>query len=212
MTGNTMWRTSSYSGGSGGDCVEVRDDTGRVLVRDTKDRTGPVLPFTPQAWQRFADRVKHSLAGPQAKHPRAPLRLQGAHPACTGLFLVPSCSATPCAFFTVMCGGLLAPPSRSFAVRTVVPGRQEWGWETWNRAVVFQAGNSRVPPVRFWIGPLLPVVQLSRSVPGPATGVDRPGNGGGAQRETDRLTLKVPSRLPRPVIFPSYPADLVCAP
>ena len=64
MTGNAMWRTSSYSGGSGGDCVEVRDDTGRVLVRDTKDRTGPVLPFTPQAWQRFADRVKHSLAGP----------------------------------------------------------------------------------------------------------------------------------------------------
>ena len=126
MTGNTMWRTSSYSGGSGGDCVEVRDDTGRVLVRDTKDRTGPVLPFTPQAWQRFADRVKHSLAGPQAKHPRAPLRLQGAHPACTGLFLVPSCSATPCAFFTVMCGGFAAPPSRSFAVRTVVPGRQEW--------------------------------------------------------------------------------------
>ena len=105
MTGNTMWRTSSYSGGSGGDCVEVRDDTGRVLVRDTKDRTGPVLPFTPQAWQRFADRVKHSLAGPQAKHPRAPLRLKGAHPACTGLFLVPSCSATPCAFSTVMCGG-----------------------------------------------------------------------------------------------------------
>lgn len=78
MTGNTIWRTSSYSGGSGGDCVEVRDDTRRVLVRDTKDRTGPVLPFTPQAWQRFADRVKRSLAGPQAKHPRAFLRLQGA--------------------------------------------------------------------------------------------------------------------------------------
>ena len=35
MTGNAMWRKSSYSGGSGGDCVEVRDDTGRVLVRDT---------------------------------------------------------------------------------------------------------------------------------------------------------------------------------
>jgi hypothetical protein len=63
MTGNAMWRTSSYSGGSGGDCVEVRDDTGRLLVRDTKDRTGPVLLFTPEAWQRFADRVKRSLAG-----------------------------------------------------------------------------------------------------------------------------------------------------
>jgi hypothetical protein len=74
MTGNAMWRKSSYSGGSGGDCVEVRDDTGRVLVRDTKDRTGPVLPFTPQAWRRFADQVKRSLTGPKARHLRAPSR------------------------------------------------------------------------------------------------------------------------------------------
>jgi Domain of unknown function (DUF397) len=81
MTGNAMWRKSSYSGGSGGDCVEVRDGTGRVLVRDTKDRTGPVLPFTPQAWRRFADRVKRSLAGPKARHLRAPSRLEGARSA-----------------------------------------------------------------------------------------------------------------------------------
>lgn len=212
MTGNTMWRTSSYSGGSGGDCVEVRDDTGRVLVRDTKDRTGPVLPFTPQAWQRFADRVKHSLAGPQAKHPRAPLSLQGAHPACTGLFLVPSCSATPCAFSTVMCGGFAC------SSLPVIRGENRRAGEAGMRLGNLEPGRGfpgrkfQGPPVRFWIGPLLPVVKLSRSVPGPTTGVDRPGNGGGAQRETDRLTLKVPSRLPRPVIFPSYPADLVCAP
>jgi Domain of unknown function (DUF397) len=81
MTGDAMWRTSSYSGGSGGDCVEVRGDTGRVLVRDTKDCTGPVLPFTPQAWRRFADRVKRSLAGPKARHLRAPSRLEGARSA-----------------------------------------------------------------------------------------------------------------------------------
>lgn len=97
MTGNTTWRTSSYSGGSGGDCVEVRDDTGRVLVRDTKDRTGPVLPFTPQAWQRFADRVKRPLAGPQTKHPPAP-SLEGARSAHTEPFLVSSRGAAcvPC--------------------------------------------------------------------------------------------------------------------
>jgi hypothetical protein len=81
MTGNAMWRKSSYSGGSGGDCVEVRDDTGRVLVRDTKDRTGPVLPFTPEAWRQFADRVKRSLAGPKARHLRALSRLEGARSA-----------------------------------------------------------------------------------------------------------------------------------
>jgi hypothetical protein len=60
------WRKSSFSG-NGGDCVEVtaRDygnDAGRVLLRDTKDRTGPVLRFSPAAWGRFADHVKRSLA------------------------------------------------------------------------------------------------------------------------------------------------------
>jgi hypothetical protein len=60
------WRKSSYSGNGGSDCVEVSDDARRVLVRDTKDHGhGPALRFTPDAWRRFADRIKHSLAGPQ---------------------------------------------------------------------------------------------------------------------------------------------------
>ena len=63
---NTRWRKSSYSGSQGGNCVEAGDDAGRVLVRDTQDRRGPVLRFTPGAWRRFADRVKRSLAGPQS--------------------------------------------------------------------------------------------------------------------------------------------------
>jgi uncharacterized protein DUF397 len=58
------WRTSSYSGNGGGTCVKVGQARPGVLVRDTKDRTGPVLGFTPAAWQKFADRVKRSLAGP----------------------------------------------------------------------------------------------------------------------------------------------------
>jgi len=119
MTGNAIWRTSSYSGGSGGDCVEVRDDTGHVLVRDTKDRTGPVLPFTPQAWQRFTDRMKRSLADPQAKHPRTPLRLEGARQARTGLLLVPSHPAHS----AVICRGF-ACSSLPCAKRTVVPEGQ----------------------------------------------------------------------------------------
>ena len=53
------WRKSSYSGNGGSDCVEVG---GRVVVRDTKNRTGPVLEITPSAWRRFADQVKRSLA------------------------------------------------------------------------------------------------------------------------------------------------------
>ena len=51
------WRTSSYSG-SNGDCVEVADSGARVLVRDTRDRGGPVLAFRPGAWRRFAGQVK----------------------------------------------------------------------------------------------------------------------------------------------------------
>jgi hypothetical protein len=57
------WRKSSYSSGNGGECVEVADHAHTMLVRDTKDRSGPVLRFTPGAWRRFADRVKRSLAG-----------------------------------------------------------------------------------------------------------------------------------------------------
>ena len=54
------WRKSSYSGNGGGNCFEVGGGTRRVLVRDTKDRTGPVLRFTPGAWRRFAGEVKRS--------------------------------------------------------------------------------------------------------------------------------------------------------
>ena len=54
------WIKSSYSGGSDGNCVEVSDHGNRVLVRDTKDRTGPVLRFTPDAWRTFAIQVKRS--------------------------------------------------------------------------------------------------------------------------------------------------------
>jgi hypothetical protein len=50
------WMKSSYSG-SQANCVEVAV-RGGVLVRDTKDRGGPVLRFTPATWRRFADQMK----------------------------------------------------------------------------------------------------------------------------------------------------------
>lgn len=57
MTSNIpRWRKSSYSGGQGGNCIEVADHAGRVLVRDTKqDGTGPVLQFGAASWRRFTD-------------------------------------------------------------------------------------------------------------------------------------------------------------
>jgi hypothetical protein len=61
------WRKASYSASNGG-CVEVAGHADHVLVRDTRDRSGPVLRFGPAAWCRFADQVKRSLAfGPSRK-------------------------------------------------------------------------------------------------------------------------------------------------
>jgi hypothetical protein len=53
------WRKSSYSGSSGGDCVEVADATTIVLVRDTKDRDGGTLAFAADAWEAFTVTLKH---------------------------------------------------------------------------------------------------------------------------------------------------------
>ncbi|HEY4853236.1 MAG TPA: DUF397 domain-containing protein [Streptosporangiaceae bacterium] len=48
------WRKSSWSGGNGGDCVEVaRNLPGAVAVRDSKDPAGPKLVFTPDEWGAF---------------------------------------------------------------------------------------------------------------------------------------------------------------
>jgi hypothetical protein len=59
---DARWRKSSYSGNGGGTCVEVGEARRGVLVRDTRDRTGPALRFSSTAWRRFADQVRRSLA------------------------------------------------------------------------------------------------------------------------------------------------------
>jgi hypothetical protein len=57
MTG-AKWRKSTRSSTNGGNCVEVADNLpGRVLVRDTKDRDGGTLTFTPDAWRAFIGTV-----------------------------------------------------------------------------------------------------------------------------------------------------------
>ena len=48
------WTKSTYSGNNGG-CVEWAPLDDAIGVRDSKDKSGPVLTFTPSAWQSFVD-------------------------------------------------------------------------------------------------------------------------------------------------------------
>jgi hypothetical protein len=58
---NATWRKSSYSGGNGGNCVEVAVLSDNSLaVRDSKDPGGPKLMFTHAQWQAFITAVRES--------------------------------------------------------------------------------------------------------------------------------------------------------
>ncbi len=49
-----VWRKSSYSNGSGGDCVQVALAIPEVVaVRDSKNPDGPQLIFSHEEWQAF---------------------------------------------------------------------------------------------------------------------------------------------------------------
>ncbi|MFC3984256.1 DUF397 domain-containing protein [Streptosporangium jomthongense] len=63
LTGAT-WVKSSLSGPNDGNCVEIaRLAGGRMGVRDSKDRSGPVLVFAPAEWVAFVTTVKHGHLG-----------------------------------------------------------------------------------------------------------------------------------------------------
>lgn len=64
------WRKSTYSGGNGGQCVEVattrgpQDGPDRICaVRDSKNSDGPALRFGYRQWQRFTAEVKAGRSG-----------------------------------------------------------------------------------------------------------------------------------------------------
>jgi hypothetical protein len=54
MSDNTAWMKASASN-SEGSCVELRRSDGMIEVRDTKDRSGPVLRFTSAEFAAWLD-------------------------------------------------------------------------------------------------------------------------------------------------------------
>lgn len=60
MNDQVTWWRSSYTGETG-NCVEVaRPPGGGWWVRDSKDRSGPVLQFTTAEWSAFTSGVRDS--------------------------------------------------------------------------------------------------------------------------------------------------------
>ncbi|MER6994547.1 DUF397 domain-containing protein [Streptomyces sp. NPDC000410] len=55
------WRKSSYSGGEGGQCIEVAAHPTTIHVRDSKNTTGPVLDFAPTHWAAFVEYASASV-------------------------------------------------------------------------------------------------------------------------------------------------------
>lgn len=64
MTDNLKWTKSSYSGAQGGNCIEVGGHDSRVIVRDTKDITGPTLKFSADAWRQLVKQLKSLARNP----------------------------------------------------------------------------------------------------------------------------------------------------
>lgn len=50
-----QWFKSSYSGGSGTECVECAYVSQRALIRDSKTAAGPTLSVRTDSWRHFID-------------------------------------------------------------------------------------------------------------------------------------------------------------
>ncbi|SFF54403.1 DUF397 domain-containing protein [Streptomyces mirabilis] len=59
----SYWFKSSYSGGSGTECVECSPTREGTLVRDSKDPTGPMVTVGSVAWQSFIGQLSHRAWG-----------------------------------------------------------------------------------------------------------------------------------------------------
>jgi hypothetical protein len=61
--GDARWRKSSFSGPTGGNCVETAAlAEGRIAVRNSRFPAGPALVFTGGAWEAFIGRCDPARA------------------------------------------------------------------------------------------------------------------------------------------------------
>ncbi|WP_369778903.1 DUF397 domain-containing protein [Streptomyces sp. R33] len=51
--GTAAWRKASYSGDTGGECVEVATQPAHIAVRDSKNPDGPAFTVSPAAFAAF---------------------------------------------------------------------------------------------------------------------------------------------------------------
>lgn len=54
-----IWRKSSASSGTG-NCVEIAKSGPFVLVRDSRNRSGPMLAITGQQWLGLLERIRNA--------------------------------------------------------------------------------------------------------------------------------------------------------
>ncbi|WP_328538577.1 DUF397 domain-containing protein [Streptomyces sp. NBC_00344] len=53
-----QWRKSSYSNGTGGECLEVAELPSHIGLRDSKDVSGPSLAVPKAVWAAFVSAVQ----------------------------------------------------------------------------------------------------------------------------------------------------------
>ncbi|MFJ5935445.1 DUF397 domain-containing protein [Streptomyces sp. NPDC093071] len=61
--GNAAWRKSSYSSDTGGNCIEVADLAAHVAVRDSKNPEGPAFLASSAAFTAFVTAAAEGRVG-----------------------------------------------------------------------------------------------------------------------------------------------------
>ena len=59
LSGESRWKKSSHSMGNG-DCVEACSSGDAILVRDSRNKSGPVLSVSTASWTSLMERLKRA--------------------------------------------------------------------------------------------------------------------------------------------------------